>query len=77
MRGCSIRFPRVIRVRDDKGIEQATTPHDLAAAYQRQESRGTEPAQPVATPSKPRRTGSGSEEDEGDVSDELIDAMDD
>ena len=77
VRGCSIRFPRVIRVRDDKGIEQATTPHDLAAAYQRQEARGKEPAQAVATPVKARRAVSGSDEDEADESDEaLVDVMD-
>jgi len=35
-RGLSLRFPRFIKLREDKGIEQATTPEDLAAAFQRQ-----------------------------------------
>ncbi|GAB00057.1 uncharacterized protein L969DRAFT_54793 [Mixia osmundae IAM 14324] len=35
-RGLSLRFPRFIKVRDDKSIEHAMTPQDLAAAYERQ-----------------------------------------
>ncbi|KAK9352339.1 hypothetical protein V1523DRAFT_414281 [Lipomyces doorenjongii] len=41
-RGLSIRFPRFIRKRDDKGIEEASSPAFLAELYQRQQSRGTE-----------------------------------
>jgi DNA ligase-1 len=35
-RGLSLRFPRFIRVRADKGIEQATGPDELHAAFLRQ-----------------------------------------
>ncbi|KAK9376791.1 uncharacterized protein V1513DRAFT_423222 [Lipomyces chichibuensis] len=41
-RGLSIRFPRFIRKRDDKGVEEASSPAFLAELYQRQQSRGTE-----------------------------------
>ncbi|KAJ8102239.1 hypothetical protein POJ06DRAFT_249165 [Lipomyces tetrasporus] len=42
-RGLSIRFPRFIRKRDDKGIEEASSPAFLAELYKRQQSRGPEP----------------------------------
>lgn len=41
-RGLSIRFPRFIRIREDKGLEQASTPKFLADMWQVQEKRGTE-----------------------------------
>lgn len=41
-RGLSIRFPRFIRIREDKGLEQASTPQFLADMWQVQEKRGTE-----------------------------------
>ena len=41
-RGLSIRFPRFIKVRDDKGLEQASTPGFLVNMWRAQESRGKE-----------------------------------
>ncbi|KAH6637703.1 hypothetical protein C7974DRAFT_390069 [Boeremia exigua] len=38
-RGLSTRFPRFLRVRDDKGIEEATEAEELAVLYRKQEAR--------------------------------------
>jgi DNA ligase-1 len=38
-RGLSTRFPRFLRVREDKGIDEATEAEELADLYRKQESR--------------------------------------
>jgi DNA ligase-1 len=35
-RGLSLRFPRFVKVRDDKSIEQASTPEFLAQMFNKQ-----------------------------------------
>ena len=39
-RGLSLRFPRFIKIRDDKSIEQANTPSYLAEMWQSQQGKG-------------------------------------
>jgi DNA ligase-1 len=39
-RGLSLRFPRFLKVREDKGIDEASTTDFLAALYRKQESGG-------------------------------------
>jgi len=39
-RGLSLRFPRFIKVRDDKSMEEANTPSCLAEMWQSQQGKG-------------------------------------
>lgn len=41
-RGLSLRFPRFMRVRDDKSIEEATTARELANMYRNQQEHHQE-----------------------------------
>ncbi|KAF8497652.1 ATP-dependent DNA ligase [Gautieria morchelliformis] len=41
-RGLSVRFPRFVKLREDKGLEQASTPKFLANMWQAQEKRGND-----------------------------------
>lgn len=43
-RGLSLRFPRFLRKREDKGIEEASTNEFLAGLYEKQEARAPAPA---------------------------------
>lgn len=40
MRGLSLRFPRFIRVRNDKDVTDASTPEFLASLWKAQDARG-------------------------------------
>jgi DNA ligase 1 len=35
-RGLSMRFPRFIKIRDDKGVDEASTGKELAAMWEKQ-----------------------------------------
>ena len=39
-KGLSLRFPRFIRVREDKSVEQASSTNFLAGMYREQQERG-------------------------------------
>lgn len=41
-RGLSLRFPRFMKLREDKGIENASTPEFLANMYRSQQQQGKE-----------------------------------
>lgn len=40
-RGLSLRFPRFIRLREDKGTAEASTPEFLASLWYKQAGKGT------------------------------------
>lgn len=61
-RGLSMRFPRFLKVREDKGVEEASTALDLARLWWKQEARG-------AVAGKEAKEEGGGEEDGDDDDD--------
>ncbi|TPX59131.1 hypothetical protein PhCBS80983_g02663 [Powellomyces hirtus] len=47
-KGISLRFPRFIKVRDDRSVEDATTPDEIVHMFTRQRVRGPEPVKEAA-----------------------------
>ncbi|RVX72002.1 hypothetical protein B0A52_04600 [Exophiala mesophila] len=66
-RGLSMRFPRFLRVREDKSIEEASTAEFLAALYRKQEARVKETDNVGA---EPRGNGLDADEEGLDIEDD-------
>jgi DNA ligase-1 len=47
-RGLSLRFPRFLRAREDKSLEEASSRHFLAGLWRKQESRAPKEGERVA-----------------------------
>ncbi len=47
-RGLSLRFPRFLKKRDDKGIDEASTSEVLAGLFRKQEAKAPAPANTAA-----------------------------
>jgi len=65
-RGLSLRFPRFLRKRDDKGVDEASTADFLAALFRKQEAKGVEGGNGADAAQK----GGGEESGDGDDGDE-------
>lgn len=64
-RGLSMRFPRFLKVRDDKGIDEASTADFLASLWRKQEARAQS-----SGPGKSKVAGLVKEEEEGEEGEE-------